>query len=116
MLYPSSVSLFALQENLVSLAKLYLIRVSERKQPKGKMLIKSSPSLPVLRHYSWPADADTGNCWKRGLDQMDRGAVGAQRLRELCGAAWSWEQDDEARHDVETSLDSRTQRFKGLSM
>lgn len=62
-----------------------------------------------LRHYSWLADADTGNCWKRGLDQMDRGAVGAQRLRELCGAAWSWEQDDEARHDVETSLDSRTQ-------
>lgn len=40
---------------------------------------------------------------------MDRGAVGAQRLRELRGAAWSWEQDDEARHDVETSLDSRTQ-------
>lgn len=113
--YPLSFSPFALWGNLVSQGKLCL-RLGFQKQPKGKMLVKSSPSLPVLRHYWWLTDADTGNYWKRGLDQKDGGAVGAQRLRELHGAVWSWEQDSEARHDVETSLDGRTEWFKGLSM
>lgn len=60
--------------------------------------------------------ADMRNYWKRRLFQQAGDAGVVQEFRELHGAVWSREQDGEARHDKQTSLDSRTEWFKGLSV